>query len=49
MGLDWRTLTWPHYQMLLAGWNAQHGEDGGKGEVDYTRLKRAMAAHASLQ
>lgn len=50
MGLDWRGLTYPEYQLALAGWNRLHErEDEAGGEMTperADRLKRLMASNA---
>lgn len=48
MGIDWRTVGWGEYSMLLAGWNAAHDTDTPKSEPDMKRLGRFMAAHESI-
>lgn len=48
MGVDWRTMGWTEYQMLLDGWNAAHDTEKPKGEADVGRLRRFMAAHSSV-
>lgn len=49
MGLDWREMGWPEYQMTLAGWNASHEPEGAAPEPDLDRLRRFTAAHATMQ
>lgn len=46
MGVDWRALTWGDYLLTLTAWNVAQAQDGaGGGCGDFTRLKKAMAAH----
>lgn len=45
MGVDWRTLGWLDYQMMLAGWNEAHDTDKSPSAPDLERLKRFTAAH----
>lgn len=51
MGVDWRTLGWAEYQMLLVGWNENHRDkkDDPKAPPDFERLRTVMAAHTSVQ
>jgi hypothetical protein len=44
MGADWRDLTWWQYTAMLTVWNERHAEPGEKPPVDFTELKRNMAA-----
>lgn len=44
MGVDWHSLTWWEYQVMLTEWNLRQ-PGGADGEKDFTRLKLAMDAH----
>lgn len=48
MNVDWRTVGWLEYQMLLAGWNEIHRDkkDEPQGPSDFDRLKAIMATHS---
>lgn len=48
MGIDWRTIGWLEYQMLLAGWNEIHRDQKGdsKDGPDLGRLRSFMKAHS---
>lgn len=44
MGVDWRDLTWWQYTAMLTVWNERHEPSDSKAPVDFTELKRNMAA-----
>lgn len=46
MGVDWRTIGWGEYSLLLEGWNAAHATDEPSREPDLKRLRSFMEAHS---
>lgn len=49
MGVDWRSIRWLEYQMMLAGWNEAQGTDETPGAANpeaLSRLGRALEAHS---
>jgi len=47
-GADWRTMTFPEYQAMLAGWNEHHAEPGDVEPPDPDKVRRALAHAGSI-